>query len=234
MKEASNLELSTKETQQKFLAAILKPDLTEALTICHNFIVSQSDISIFWEDIIKPSLYEVGLKWERGEIVHQQEHLATSICSRVINEYDPLASSIANTQRRILITCSTFEKHTVGIRMLHQLLKINGINSTLKLCTPVDAQDICTELEYERYDAVLFSTTMYENIIHTEHLIKNVRENTGLENIPFLISGGQAFKNIQVNTAKVVQRMFGHSHADLYMFTAAELITFLTEERASR
>lgn len=234
MSESSSPNISTQDLQQKFLAAILKPDLTQALTICHSFIVNQSDISVFWENIIKPSLYEVGLKWERGEILHQQEHLATSICSRVINEYDPSTASLNKMNRRVLITCSQFEKHTVGLRMLHQLLKMNGVESTLMLSVAIDGQEVKKQTENEKYDAILFSTTMYENIIHTEHLIKNVKDQLPREQAPVLISGGQAFKNIQINTTQILQSMFGHSFADLYMFTAAELITFLSEEKASQ
>lgn len=232
MTNISEHPLNIPETRAKFLDAILKPDLTQALAICHNFIISNADISLFWEDIIKPCLYEVGLKWERGEIVHQQEHLATSICSKVINEYDPHVYSLRNANKKVLITCSQFEKHTVGLRMLNQLLKLNGIESRLLLHVDIHGKEIIKEVETERFDAILFSTTMYDNLINTEHLIQNVK--AGLNNTPpFCISGGQAFKNIQVNAAQMIQSMFGRYHADLYMFTAAQLITFLNEETAS-
>lgn len=227
-REISNQEIA--RAQAEFLAAILKPDLTAALAITHHFILSSSDITTFWEKVIQPSLYEVGLKWERNEIVHQQEHLATSICSRVIREYEPIIHSLKGLNKRVLITCTSFEKHTVGMKMLGHILELNGIRVQLALNSQIDGQDIKQLITESEIDAVIFSTTMYENIIHTEQFIENIKSSLDHHHNPFFISGGQAFNRIDSNTAQVVASMFGKAAADLYLFTATQLISFLTEK----
>ena len=230
-KELTESEIA--ETQVEFLSAILKPDLTTALAITHQFILNSSDISVFWEKIIQPSMYEVGRKWERNEIVHQQEHLATSICSRVIREYEPLIHSLEGLDKQVLITCTPFEKHTVGMKMLGHLLELNGIRVQLALNSKISGEDVNLLIQQSKIDAVVFSTTMYDNLSNTEQFIENIKAGLSPTHSPVFISGGQAFQRINTNTAQVLTSMFGKAAADLYLFTAAQLISFLSETNES-
>jgi len=63
-------QVSSKEEQtyKNFLNSILASNLDLALQISNDFIQTDDDIKVFWEEVILPSLYEVGNKWENAQI----------------------------------------------------------------------------------------------------------------------------------------------------------------------
>lgn len=182
-----------------FLDAILKPDLTEAISISKTFIKTDEDIKKFWQYIILPALYSIGNKWANAEISVGEEHMATSICQRVMAEHYPKIISYIDDKKNILITTSPNELHEVGARILADILELNGYNVTFMSAnsTPQEKFDI---IELEEIEFVLISTTIVSNIVKTKELVTQIRDKFK-HNTPIIIIGGQAFnENSDANT----------------------------------
>ena len=174
---------------KNFIDAILKPDLAEAISISRNFIKINEDINNFWEYIILPSLYEVGVKWANAEISVGEEHMATSICQRVMSEhYSKIIKCVEDT-KKILVTTSPNELHEVGSRMLADILELNGHDVTFvsSKSTTKEKLDI---IDIQEIEFVIISVTMVSNIIKTQELVTQIK--TKFKDI-IVIVGGQAF-----------------------------------------
>merc|ERR1711879_1110685 len=146
------------EVYEEFLNAILKPDLTKALSLSNEFIKSDADIKIFFESVILPSLYSVGNKWENCEISVSQEHTATSICQKIMSEYYPRIIKYINKKQKVLVTMSPGEFHQVGGRMLADIIELEGYD-VIFLNSDSSSKEKLNAIELENIDYVVISTT---------------------------------------------------------------------------
>ena len=186
----------------KFLNAILKPDINEAISVSNDFIKTDEDIKSFWEHIILPALYSIGNKWASAEISVGEEHTATSICQRVMTEhYSKIIKHIQNS-KKILVTTSPNELHEVGARMLADILELNGYDITF-LSSHSTTEEKLNIIELEEIEFVIISTTIVSNIVKTQDIIVQIRDRFK-DNCPTIIIGGQAFiKNS--NASKLIK-----------------------------
>ncbi len=76
--------------------------------------------------LITPALYEVGARWERGEIGVADEHLASSICDWLLFALAGRVRRLRATGRRALVGCSEGELHALGARMIAHVLSERG------------------------------------------------------------------------------------------------------------
>lgn len=212
-----------REIYSKFLDAILKPDMTEAISISNTFIKKDEDIKSFWEQIILPALYSVGNKWADAEISVGEEHTATSICQRVMSEHYGKIIRHVESSKKILVTTSPNELHEVGARMLADILELNGYDITF-LSSNSSIKEKLDVIELEDIEFVVISTTIVSNIVKTQEIVSQIRD-TFKENSPSIIIGGQAFvKNPDAN--ELIQ-------ADYVIQSANEVLDLLKKEGCS-
>jgi methanogenic corrinoid protein MtbC1 len=76
--------------------------------------------------LVTPALYDVGARWERGEIGVADEHLACSICEWLLFALAGRVRRPRPTGRRALVGCSEGELHSVGARMIAHVLSERG------------------------------------------------------------------------------------------------------------
>ena len=76
--------------------------------------------------LITPALYDVGARWERGEIGVADEHLACSICDWLLFALAGRVRRPSPTGRRALVGCSEGELHALGARMVAHVLSERG------------------------------------------------------------------------------------------------------------
>ena len=76
--------------------------------------------------LITPALYDVGARWERGEIGVADEHLASSICEWLLFALAGRVRRPRPSGRRALVGCSEGELHALGARMIAHVLSESG------------------------------------------------------------------------------------------------------------
>jgi MerR family transcriptional regulator, light-induced transcriptional regulator len=139
--------------------------------------------------LITPALYEVGTRWERGEIGVADEHLACSICEWLLFALAGRVRRTPPTGRRALVGCSEGELHALGARMIAHVLSERGWTvMLLGADTPADAWPQIVRAR--RPDVAVLSTTtvaVLEQVGPALHAIKAARPECRT------VIGGQAY-----------------------------------------
>lgn len=178
-----------KKTYDNFLKALLNSNLIDALTISKDFIKEQKDIQPFWEQIILPALYSVGIKWANGEISVGEEHTATSICQRVMSEHYNVILNHLGEKGNILVTTSPKELHQVGARMISDILEIHDFN-VFFVDQHKSIDQLIKKIEQNNIKHIIISVTLVSNIQEAKEMVDILkRYNRDLT----IYIGGQAF-----------------------------------------
>jgi methanogenic corrinoid protein MtbC1 len=107
-----------------FLARILDGDRRQAEAYARR-VFEQRGVAFLYEQVIQPALVEVGRLWLTNCITVADEHLATSTAQSAVAALYPLFQW---PQRgpRLLLGCAAGERHEFGLRMVADLLALDG------------------------------------------------------------------------------------------------------------
>jgi MerR family transcriptional regulator, light-induced transcriptional regulator len=141
------------------------------------------------EEILAPTLLEVGERWHRGEATVVQEHFATAILRRRLNvmfhAYDqPAAGPLAITGS------APTEWHDVGILLVSLALRRNGWR-VIYLGQNVPADHLLSEIRRLQPDLVCLSATTREGAAELVQVYDGIAALPAPR--PRLIFGGRAF-----------------------------------------
>lgn len=177
--------------QEKFTEALLKGSYSKALSIAHKYALSHDMIKIFYEQVVKPSLYRIGELWEYNQITVAAEHLATSLSESVMNELYENIISEDRVSKCVLLGCVETEHHQVGIKMIADIFEMNGWDTFFLGANMPTSELIKFSLE-KKPDLIALSLSVYSHIPYLEKMIIDIQQK--LPCTPLLV-GGQAFNN---------------------------------------
>ena len=171
--------------------ALTKPDVKLAKSIIDQYLLPDNDYKGCWSDIVSPALYKIGELWQNTTITVGQEHTATSICQLILSEHYLAIAKYAKNVTPVIVMTSPKELHQVGVRMLADLIELQGIPVELLTGAP-DIDDICKLIQQSETDFVIISTTIQGNLPATKELITKLKEK--LDSTTFtIVIGGQAY-----------------------------------------
>ena len=79
------------------------------------------------DDVVTPAMHEVGHRWERGTIGIAEEHLASSVISRMLTRLAPLLiTAPARSRPAVLMAGAQGERHVLGLQMASDVLEGAG------------------------------------------------------------------------------------------------------------
>jgi MerR family transcriptional regulator, light-induced transcriptional regulator len=141
------------------------------------------------EEVLAPTLLEVGERWHRGEATVVQEHFATALLRRRLNvmfhAYDqPATGPLAITG------AAPTEWHDVGILLVSLALRRNGWR-VIYLGQNVPTDQLLQEIRRLRPDLVCLSATTREGALELTEVYDGVAALPAPR--PRLIFGGRAF-----------------------------------------
>ena len=152
-------------------------------------------------DVFQPALREVGRRWETGAMSVAQEHLATAITqtamSRLAGELFRRAPSGGPS---VLAACVESERHDVGLRMLCDLLELEGW-TTRFLGSTVPASDIVRMARETRPDVIALSASLPPSLMAVRALTTELRR-LGPP-APLILVGGRPFLGHPELAAKI-------------------------------
>lgn len=148
--------------------------------------------SIYLE-IFEPALKELGRLWAEGKVDVAREHLFSEATLTFMAQLFARAESGAKRSRGRTALCLAVceERHVIGVRMVADLLELDGWNS-LFLGGDVCTQHVVKALPDIRADLLAVSVTMPEHLGYASELIRAVRGSAALHKAKIL-AGGQAF-----------------------------------------
>jgi methanogenic corrinoid protein MtbC1 len=176
----------------RFLAGLLEGDHRRCLRFAEEHVAGKQDLERFYLDVVQPAMVEVGRMWECGEVSVAQEHLASSMVSRVMASLYPRILTADHTMGKALVTTAPNEFHEIGARMLADLLEADGWDvDFLGANTP--RHDLVRMLAERKPFMLMISVSMAFNLVRARSVIEAVRNCSELEGVRVMV-GGRAFQ----------------------------------------
>ena len=126
----------------------------------------------FYDKILKPVMYDIGMKWEKGVIDITTEHVCTNTAYGLLATINERISKSDNRER-ILLCCPEGELHGLSASVIESVLKNKGykvFNATPSI--PTDS--IISFIKNAEPDLIMISITLSDNINAGERLVKRI------------------------------------------------------------
>jgi methanogenic corrinoid protein MtbC1 len=168
--------------------------------------VTEMPVVTMLDDVLAPAMHSIGGLWRAEEITVADEHIATSMCNRLLVEIFPaLQTAPANSRETILLVSPERELHTIGLQMANDVLCGAGYR-TLLLGGGVPAEALSAALERHQPAVVALSSTVAPpaSVAATANLIHETLPGTRL------ITGGTTARALPLSIgARYVERLDG-------------------------
>lgn len=177
----------------ELLEALLHGDQKRAVKVAEENVNSGDDVGSFFEYVIRPSMYRVGNKWQEDEISVAEEHLASSIISRVISKLYSSFVTFEETKGKAVVTAVANEFHEIGSRIISDSLELDGWDvDHLGVDTP--ESDLIDLLLKRKPFLLGLSLAIPFNMDKVVETIEMVKDRPELYDVKVLI-GGKAFND---------------------------------------
>jgi methanogenic corrinoid protein MtbC1 len=176
---------------ESFVDALVRGDRRSANQFVDRMLDRGVSLRDLYLDVMQPAMHEIGRRWQENEVSVAEEHLATAITQaamgrafeRVYRWHDSRAPSL-------IAACVDEERHQIGLRMLCDLLELEGWDTTY-LGASVPAESLMDMVRKRRPDVVAVSVTMTPHLSHARFVIAALRQ-SGVTPMPVVIIGGRA------------------------------------------
>jgi MerR family transcriptional regulator, light-induced transcriptional regulator len=207
-----------------YLAAIRSGDRRRAFEVIDTARDSGVDLAGIYLGIFQPALREIGGLWQNNELTVAEEHLATAITQAAMaRAYERAFTWNTDGSRTLIAACADVERHEVGLRMLCDLLDLEGWRTTY-LGATVPVESLAAMVGRLRPDVVALSVALSPHLPRLRAMIVAIRSTLG-DGQPLIIVGGRPF----IDDPSLAQRL----GADLTARNAVDAVRLLGE-RVSR
>lgn len=174
-----------------YLNFLLKGDKVSANKLIINSVENGVGIKDLYVHVFQPVQIEVGRLWQLNEINVAQEHFATATTQVIMSQLYPYIFSSDKNNYTVVSASISSELHEIGIRMISDLLELEGYN-TYYLGANMPEKDLIYMLKEKKADFLMISATMIFHISKAEKLIKQIRKDKKLMKLKVIV-GGYAF-----------------------------------------
>ena len=149
-------------------------------------------LAALYLDVFQPALREVGRLWQQNEFTVAEEQLATAVTQMAMGRlYSDFYLASGRNGRTLLAACAETEKHEVGLRMICDLLELDGWDATY-LGASVPQDNLVARVLHDRPNVLALSASLTPHLPQLRSLISAVRSATG-EAVPYILVGGRVF-----------------------------------------
>ena len=200
-----------------YLAAVLDCDRQRAQQLVLDALDAGASVRDIYRHVFEATQYEIGRLWQLNRISVAQEHFCTAATQHIMTQLYARIFSSERKGRRAVAMCVGGELHEIGLRIVTDLLELEGWQTWYLGASvpPAAAVLLCVE---RKADALLVSATLPPHIPQVEEVIRLFRAREELRDAKVYV-GGRAFR-----TAPQLWRTIG---ADGYAATADECLTLL-------
>lgn len=144
-----------------------------------------------YRDIFEPVQKEVGRLWQLNRLTVAQEHFCTAATQHVMTQLYSRLFTDAPSTRTLVSMCVGGEMHEVGLRIVTDLLEIEGWQTFYLGANvpPADAIRMCVD---RKADVLLVSATITPHIPAVAELVRLFRAEPALSRSRVIV-GGRAF-----------------------------------------
>lgn len=145
-------------------------------------------LPVLFQDVLQRVQYEVGERWEQGNLRAGQEHEITEMLREAIAQLS-WRHAVSPQGPPILAACAPGEDHDLGLRMVVGLLRAKGRRVHF-LGANVDGRFLHEEIRTRLPAVVLLSATLPARFTALEQLLSDLRHDFETKDIPVVVGGG--------------------------------------------
>lgn len=145
-----------------------------------------------YRHVFEPVQQEIGRLWQLNRISVAQEHFCTAATQQVMTQLYSRIFTGAKKDRRVVAMAVGGEQHEVGIRIITDLLELEGWQTWYLGANvpPRAAVQMCVE---HRADVLLVSATLPPHIAAANEIVRLFRAEPALKEAKVIV-GGRAFR----------------------------------------
>ena len=180
------------ELREQYVEALVDADLAAARNLVEDAAAFGTPVRDLYLEVLQPALYDVGRRWECGELSVAQEHLATATTETLmVRLSEGLAAPDAPRRDQVaIVACVDGELHAIGGRMVADFLAADGWK-VLYLGAITPAEDLADLAQQRRASVVALSAALTDRLDRVRAAVDALRR---VDPPPFVIAGGQAFQ----------------------------------------
>lgn len=177
---------------QEFLDALLTNDEMRARDTLRRRTQGASMLPSWWNEVVTPALHRLGELWANGEITVAEEHVATMIARRVLDQAFPRLPHGPHRGVLVAVIVTPGERHDIGARMVADLVRLHGAE-VMFTGADVPVESLVQLAKKHDFDAFLMSTTVAMNLGAVGEMVTALRRSLGSQ-CPTIIVGGAAYE----------------------------------------
>jgi DNA-binding transcriptional MerR regulator/methylmalonyl-CoA mutase cobalamin-binding subunit len=209
---------------RRLYQALVAHDEGRAGDVFHE-IQSAFDLTTICQDVITPSLVELGEAWYRGSIRITTEHFASGyVRGKLLSMFQSYPSR--PNAPYILVGCAPSEQHEIGALMVAVLLRSNGFRIEY-LGPDIPLDDLVDYAAFEHPDLIVLSASLESSALE---LVRMQEKLAKVRPIPQFGYGGQAFV-AKPDLKKLVQ---GNYLGDTLLSAVTIVRSLLPKERSAK
>lgn len=182
------IDADTGDTAREYLNLILSNDASKAIELINNAMEDGLSVKDVYIDVLEPVQKEIGRLWHIGEISVATEHRCTNITKSIMAGFYSEIFKSSKNGKKVLTTCIEGEQHDIGLRMVSDLLEIDGFNTFYIGSNTPKGSIVQTALE-NKIDILAVSATMTFHLKELEKLIMSIKKEPALADMKILVGG---------------------------------------------
>jgi methanogenic corrinoid protein MtbC1 len=182
------------EESRKYLGYLLENDKKSAVRLIMDLVKNGIKIKDIYLEIFQPVQNELGKLWQQGDITVAQEHYSTAVTQLIMSQLYSYIFDGKKGEHIFIGACASGELHEIGLRMVSDLLELDGWN-TFYLGANVPADSVLETLIDYKAEVVGLSATMTFNVEKIEKIINLIRSSDECKEVKIIV-GGYVFNNV--------------------------------------
>lgn len=183
------------QAMEEYFDAALHGDRERALGVVRRRMLDGLSADDVMLTVLEPAQYQLGSRWEAGEISVAHEHVVTAIT------HDALALLYRHGERArslsvVAATVAT-EAHEIGVRMICDLLSGLGWSASY-LGSGVPDADVVEIVAERRADVVALSASMAGHLRDLQRLVSRLRSDPRTKDVWVLVGGRPFLLNLDL------------------------------------
>ena len=175
-----------------YLDALRRGDRRAAFRVLDEAVDGGMNLREAYIGVVQPAMREIGRLWQENQLTVGEEHLATAITEAAMSRLFERVFVWRDVRTpRLLAACAAEERHQMGLRMLCDLLELDGWETTY-LGAAVPIESLVDLVRKHDPDVVAISATIAPHIPRVRDAIAAIRAAT-LPRQPVIAVGGRVF-----------------------------------------
>ena len=178
----------TKKLGQDLFTTLSGGDLQNLVKIYDKY-VSLFGIIQFYDNLLKPVMYNIGQQWAEGKLDAATEHVCVNTATALVKVIDKsrlIRSTNSHYKGTIFICTPNGEQHNLACHIIESVLLSKGYK-VYNASPSLPADSVINSLKVITADAILISVTLTDHLQTTRNLIRKIR--THLPYLPIFLGG---------------------------------------------